>query len=648
MNAGVQRMAGAVYAERDLAPPPALDRAFAALAYRLHNAFARSRAADAGFTARVAAQAETLGDAAFVDELRALRRALRQQGPRAALLVRGFALYCAAQRQCGAPAPGPAALGAARLLARGGVVELSDAGAQRDALALAAMLNALRWRSVHLVSASDARAQAMAEALRAPLGLLGIGVGCVLRATVTPTRFGEYGCAVVCVPQRELSFDYLRDRMRGAGRAGRLVQTVEALSGDTVRRAQLLPAGLECALLDDVDALLLDEARTPVVLYGEDSLKRERLVYEQALELARALAPERDFILTAEGAQLSEAGARWIERLTGTLGGLWSARPQREALVGEALNVLHLLERDRDYRVEQGRVIYPDPPAEDEAADAPAAQDADRQWLTELKEGCRLSARRDVLARISVPGFYRRYLQLGGVGAELRGAEDEFWRLYGLKTTRVGPPPALPRCRARVFLRQADKLEAVHVAAASIGDHGAALLVALRSAEAAERLRTALVAQGLAPGVLTGAGDAAEQSVLDSLGTPGTVALTLYPAERSAPQPMAGSIPLRLLIVELHDSRRQLARLCRAYGAGTCEVLLSLEDEALTFAAGGVALALARAAAGSGIELPRPLAGWLVGHAQKKLARIVALMRQEVRLRDEQLGDLLAFSGTQD
>jgi preprotein translocase subunit SecA len=646
MNAGVQRIAGAVYAERDLSPRPALDRAVAALGYRLHRGFARRRAADAGFAARVAQQAQALAPEALDAEVRVLRRALRREGPRGALLVRGFALVCAAQRQLGAVPPGPQALAAARLLLRGGVVELADAGARRDALALAATLSALRWNAVHLVAADDARARGLAEALAAPLARLGIGVGCVQRGADARTRADAYARAVVCVAQRELSFDYLRDRLRGAGRAGRLVQTLDALSGDAARRAPLLPAGLECALLDDIDALLLDEARAPVVLHGEDSLKRERLVYEQALELARALTPQRDFVIGAEGAQLSAAGAHWIEQLVGSLGGLWSARPRREALVREALDVLHVLERDRDYRVEQGRVVFP--PDEDADAGEAEAQSADRQWLTELKEGCRLSARRDVLARISVPGFYRRYLQLGGVSADVRGAEDEFWRLYGLKTTRVGAPPTLPRCRARVFARHADKLAAVQAAAASAGDRGEALLVALRSPEALEQLRAALGEQGVAPGVLTGAGDGDEHSLLDRLGTPGTVALTVYPAERSAPPPRAGSTPLRLLIVELHDSSRQRARLCRAYGATSCAMLLSLEDDALAFAAGGAALALARAASGSGAELPGPVARALVDHAQRRLARIVALMRQEVRLRDEQLGDLLAFSGTQD
>lgn len=644
MNAGLQRMTGTVYAERDLAPPPALDRALGALGYRLHNWVGRKRTVDAGFAARVAAQAGKLVAGDLADEVRALRRALRREKPREALLARGFALVCAAQRRLGAADPGAAALGAARLLATGGVVELADDGARRDALMLAATLNALRWRSVHLVSASDARAQALAEALRAPLGLLGIGVGCVQQASDPQARAEAYGRAVVCVAQRALSFDYLRDRLRGAGRAGPLVQTVEALSGDAARRAQRLPAGLECALVDDVDALLLDEARMPVVLYGEDSLKRERLVYEQALELARALTPGRDFDIGADGARLTAAGARWIEQLTAGLGGLWRARPGREALVDQALEVLHLLERDRDYRVEDGRVIYPDPSTEDQDADAPAARSADRQWLTELKEGCRLSARRDVLARISVPGFYRRYLQLGGVSAELRGAEDEFWRLYGLKTTRVGRPPVTLKRRVRVFRSRADKMQAIAAAAAS---RGAALLIAVRSAEEAERVGAALGEVGIQAGVLTGTGDAAEQKLFESLGTPGVVALTVYPAERSAPPP-AGGTALRLLVAELHDSTRQLARLGRAYGAASCEVLLSLEDDALAFAANGVALALARAASGSGAELPRPVARRLAGHAQRRLARIVALMRQEVRLRDEQLGELLAFSGAQD
>src|SRR5204862_2193202 len=133
---------------------------------------------------------------------------------------------------------------------------------------------------------------------------------------------------------------------------------------------------------------------------------RERRVHEQALELARTLSPDTDYATEEGEIRLTSSASRRLERLVSPLGGLWSARGRREELVTWALEALHFAKRGVDYQVENDRVVFP--PTQP-GAEEPEPDELEVRKLVEVKEGCRLSARADVLARLSVPAFLSRY-----------------------------------------------------------------------------------------------------------------------------------------------------------------------------------------------------------------------------------------------
>jgi len=571
----------------------AVDRLFAGLAFRFQHAFARTLRSPGRFAAQVDRQIPRYRDAEPATMLGALRYRLRRDGLTAPLLGECFALYSGALR---APLSRDV-LAAARWLARGGIVELADPASRRHALALAALACALHGDNVHLLAASDAAAASLAASI-APLFLrLGIRVACVARDTAAAARREAYAAPVVCAAHRELALDYLREGIQ-AGRPGMLRTALERLSGTGA--PAVLPR-LQYALVEDADLVMLDDAQAPVVIAAQADQSRERLMYEQALELARALAADTDYTVEEGAIRLAEPAARLLERLVAPLGGIWSARSRREELITWALEALHFVERDADYRVENGRVVFPPPAA---GTQEPGPDELELRKLVEVKEGCRLSSRPEVLARMSVPRFFGRYARVAGACADARGLEHDFWSLYALRTARAGERPAglTPPCR--VFLTAAAKRAAV-VERVKAG----AAVIAVRSRAEAQALHA--TCQG-------------EIVMLPVLQAPAGV-----------------QEGLELLVAELPLARRHIAQACRAYGASSCTLLLSLEDDAV----GGRFGWIARLGAGPSGELSPRWSRWIAGGAQRAAERAQRLARQDLGARDRVLDDLLAVSG---
>lgn len=631
------------YPEREAAPLAGPDRLLAAAGFRVHSLFGRRLANAAAAAAQVRELGARWRGGSLPELLPQLRYRMRRTGLTRQAALECFGLYCAAMPPGEAQALSADAVAAASWLAQGGVAELAAPGPRGQALALAGFARMVHGTSVHLLTASERAAQGVAGSMQDVLGALGLELGLVSHGMDAVARRKAYACHVVCAAYREVALDYLRDRAQSAGRPGTLRGRLERFSEGASGGEALVLNGLHCALVLDADLVMLDDARAPLTIAREADRSQERLMYEQAMELARALKPGTDFQVDDDGLQLTDAAAALLGRLVTPLGGLWAARERREELVRLALEALYVLERDADYRVEQGRVVLPERPREE--AEAAAARDAVLQILLEVKEGCRTSSRREVVARISVPAFLSRYLHLGGVCADARGVEREFWALYGLKTALAGARAAQPQLRARVFAAAADKHAALLAAVRSESAAGHAVLIAVRSPGEAQAVERALAEAGIGAGTVRGRGDELDRRALASLERPGGVAVSLYPAEAGLPAPAPQRPSLTLLVSELHDARRHAAGIFAAYGASRGELLLALEDERTKSALDETVVRWARRLAGAGGELPARASAWVAGLAQRGAERAQALLRLEVLSRDQHLSDLLAFSG---
>lgn len=605
------------YTERDPAPERGLDAALATLGYRWHRAFS-ARLDGEALAVRVRAGLPRLASRALRECLPELRYRLRKHGFGGSRTVDCLALCAAALWQDKAARAAPACFAAADALLRGHMAMLAGAGARTDAVLLAACAMAIAGAPVHLAAATDARAAKLAQALQVPLLALGMRATAIAPGMDLRERHEAYGAEVACAALRELVIDYLRDRLRRGRARGALREHVARIAEEGRDSAPLLLRGLHCLLVDEADAVMIDGALAPVAISREAAPTHERLPLEQALELARALQPGRDFVLETGEARLTSEGAERVARLAAPLDALRQPGAGREALVASALFALHGLDRGRDYAVEEGRVLRPD--VEPQAGE-PGTDPGLLQALLELKERCPLSGRREIQARISIPAFLRRYLRLAGVCRPDPALPGEFWVLYGCKTDAGARQVRAEPCAVRAFATSEARRAAL-MRAVSDALRDGEVLVALRSREEGQAFREALGQGGLA----------------------GRVSVTLFPAHREAQAGAWAEARPRLLVGDLHDAARHVEEIREACGARSCCQFVSL-DEPAAARLGASAGALARAGSGAQGELAPDAGRWIARSAQQVAERAAAAMRQDAQRRERQLDTLFAFTG---
>jgi preprotein translocase subunit SecA len=552
--------------------------------------------------------------------------------------------------------PWPSQLRAAATMLDGGLAELATGEGKTLALALAAAARALAGVPVHVIGVNDYLVERDAAALDGMYRALGLSCDRVLHSDDRPRRREAHRADVVYTTAREAMFDHLRDRLAGhdraglAGRAarlGHLAASAHALAGAAVDGPVL--RGLCCALVDEADALLIDEAAVPCVLSqaagDDDSTARDR-----ALSMAGRLREHEHFELDAAGrrAVLTRAGAARVAagdidadarggsgaeraapgappRQAATPGdGDWRFVRARRALVERALAVLHLYRRDRDYLVRDGRVEIVDPHT-GRVAPGRAWSEGVHQMI-EAREGVGRTAPHATAIEVTAQQFFGRYWLLGGLSATLRESRKEFALTYGLAVHRI-PPRHRSRLadlgRTCVPDRDAVRTAVVERARRHAGA-GRPVLVGTRDVAESEALAAAMRAAGLAPAVLNARHDRHEAAIVAQAGRAGRVTIATSMAGRGTdivldPAALAAG-GLALIATCAQPSRRldrQLAgRAGRRGEPGTVETIVALDAPVAGPAGGPLPAWLARAAARLPAGLATPMVGWAVRRLQ--------------------------------
>jgi preprotein translocase subunit SecA len=645
------------YAEReDPRPGPverALARAGAPLARRLRRRHAGPRlAADVGAEAAAVAR---LSDAELAEAARAAGAELRARGFAAGPVARAFALVReAAERRVGQRHFDIQVQGGGAILA-GFVAEMDTGEGKTLTATLPAATAALAGVPVHVVTVNDYLAERDARAMGPVYEALGLRVGAVVHGMSGEARRAAYACDVTYCNNKEVAFDYLRDRIVLGPRAERAQLQLERLHGLGARAHRLLLRGLHYAIVDEADSVLVDEARTPLIISGRAADDAERRVYEQARDLAARLEPRRDFTLDAAASAvgLTDAGRERLAGLAGALDGVWAGALRREDLVCQALAARHLYHADRHYLVADGKVQIVD--------EYTGRLMPDRSWehglhqAIEVKEGCPVTSRQAPLARISYQRFFRRYLRLAGMTGTAREVERELWAVYGLAVARV--PTHRPVRRrsdgARVLVAAGPRWRAVVERVAAIHATGRPVLLGTRSVAASEELSAHLARAGLAHRVLNARQDREEAVVVAQAGGAGQVTVATNMAGRGTDIRLGAGVAerggLHVIATEFHEARRidrQLfGRAGRQGDPGSHEVIAALDDELFAAHAPRWRRRLAARLAGPDGTLPGWLARWVARRAQRAAERRHARARGDLLRRDAGLDALLAFAG---
>jgi preprotein translocase subunit SecA len=267
-------------------------------------------------------------------EARALRLELRRYGLRKPAVARAFALVReVAERTIGMRHFDVQLAGGWALL-EGMVAEMETGEGKTVTATLPASTAALAGIPVHVVTVNDYLARRDAEWMTPIYRFLGLGVGTVVHGTEPSERRAAYACDVTYCCNKEIAFDYLRDRLVLGSHAGNLHLKMESLSGEASRTRRLLLRGLRYAIVDEADSVLIDEARTPLILSGQSEDVDEERLAGQALALAKTLKAPSGADRPRQGPVVRSGRADW-----GTLANQSAARGDGAQRPGRTLSV---------------------------------------------------------------------------------------------------------------------------------------------------------------------------------------------------------------------------------------------------------------------------------------------------------------------
>lgn len=563
----------------------------------------------------------------------------------------------AARRAYGLRAYDVQLLGASVLTA-GQLAEMRTGEGKTLTAALAAYVQALHGQGVHVVTVNEYLAQRDANWARPILERLGLSVGFNAAGMSPSDKQAAYACDVTYSTNSELGFDYLRDNM-------------------VLESALRVQRGQACAVVDEVDSVLIDDARTPLIIAGpvEEDASVCAALARMAPQFQRQIGEDKgrhgavlepgDFVLDPKTRDLAltESGHDRLEALLSAEGWLpQGANLYDPAHVGllhravAALKAQHVYLRDKHYVVRAGLVEIID---ESTGRVMPGRRWSDGlHQAVEAKEGVVVQADNHTLATITLQNYFKLYAKLSGMTGTAATEAREFSEIYGLTTIVV--PPHRPLARKdeldQVFRTTADKFAAVITDITDCQKRGQPVLVGTSSVENSELISRLLTLSGIAHQVLNAKQHASEAEIIAQAGMPGAVTIATNMAGRGTDILLGGNIEaqarlladrpqelaaleqthaalkqqvvnaggLRVIGTERHESRRvdnQLrGRAGRQGDPGSSCFYLSLQDNLLrVFAGQKLAAVMDQIQAGPGEPLSSPVVTRLLEQAQRSV-----------------------------
>jgi preprotein translocase subunit SecA len=647
-----------LHPERREHHPGTLDSAARMLVGGLVRTYLSRRSRVRGIARRVDRFGPTmarLSDLELRDVGRELSVVLRREGFRTQSVARAFALIREVAERTVGMRHFHTQLTGGWVLLKGMVAEMETGEGKTLTATLAAGTAALAGIPVHVVTVNDYLTGRDAESMGPIYRALGLSVGCITHDVGPEARRAAYECDITYCTNKEIAFDYLRDRIKLKDREHPLRLQAEYLHGNEARVRRLLLRGLHFAIIDEADSILIDEARTPLLISKSVGQEDEQRFLNQAMELAGCLEEGIDYRIdrASRKIELTDRGKHRITELARPLGPLWMGTIRREEVTRKALTALNLFHRDNHYLVSHGKVQIVD--------EFTGRVMPDRSWeqglhqLIEIKEGCEVTRERQTIAQMSYQRFFRRYFRLAGMTGTAREMRKELWSVYGLPVMRI--PTYRPMKRIgysdQIFSSMDAKWHAVVERVHQLHEKGRPVLVGTRSVAASEHMSLLLGELGMEHQVLNAKQDKEEAAIIARAGESGCVTIATNMAGRGTDIRLGPGViekgGLHVILTERHEAARidrQLAGRCGRLGdPGTYEAILSLEDPLLEGGRAGLLGMLARWALWFGSAVGTIPGKWAIRFAQKKMEYLHARMRRELLKLDKQRGDMLSFSG---
>ncbi|GIP47409.1 protein translocase subunit SecA 1 [Paenibacillus sp. J53TS2] len=429
-------------------------------------------------------------------------------------------------------------------------------------------LNALLGKGVHVVTVNDYLAQRDSQQMGRIYNFLGMTVGVNLNGMEHEQKQEAYACDITYGTNNEFGFDYLRDNM-------------------VLYKEQMVQRPLYFCIIDEVDSILIDEARTPLIISGQAQKSTE--LYYAADRFVKTLTPEEDYTvdIKVKAVSLTEKGVAKAERVFGIDNLYDHKHVTLNHHVVQALKANVIMRRDVDYVVTEDEVLIVDE-FTGRIMQGRRYSDGLHQAI-EAKEGIEVQNESMTLATITFQNYFRMYRKLAGMTGTAKTEEEEFKKIYGLEVLQV--PTNRPNQRqdmADVVYKSVDgKFKAVVEEIVERYKKNQPVLVGTISIENSERVSEMLKRKGVQHKVLNAKYHAEEAEIISRAGEPGSVTIATNMAGRGTDILLGEGVAdlggLHIIGTERHESRRidnQLrGRAGRQGDPGSTQFYLSLGDE---------------------------------------------------------------------
>ena len=506
------------------------------------------------------------------------------------------------------------------VLHEGRIAEMKTGEGKTLVATLPAYLNALTGKGVHIVTVNDYLARRDAEWMGEIYRFLGLSVGVIVHGLDYDERRQAYSADVTYGTNNEFGFDYLRDNM-------------------VLYAEQMVQRPLHYAIVDEVDSILIDEARTPLIISGPSEEAPEQ--YYRFARLVPRLQRDAHYTVDekAKTVALTEAGVARIEELLNIENLFDDEHFQLNHYVIQALKAATLFKRDRDYIVKDGEVIIVDE-FTGRLMYGRRYSDGLHQAI-EAKENVKIERESQTLASITFQNYFRMYEKLAGMTGTAKTEEEEFQKIYGMDVVVI--PTHKPMIRIdhpdAVYRTAKAKFEAVVEEVCQLHAQGRPVLVGTISIEKSEMLSRMLQQRGIPHSVLNAKHHDKEAEIIKDAGQMGAVTIATNMAGRGTDIVLGEGVNelggLHIIGTERHESRRidnQLrGRAGRQGDRGSSRFYVSLEDDLMRlFGSERVSAIMERLGWEADEVIEHPQISKAIENAQKRLESYHFDIRKQV------------------
>ena len=494
------------------------------------------------------------------------------------------------------------------VLHEGAIAEMATGEGKTLAAALPVYLNGLSGKGVHVVTVNDYLAGRDAKQMGMVYKFLGLTVGLIINGLNSEQRRESYNSDVTYGTNNEFGFDYLRDNM-------------------AVEPAQLVQRELNFCIVDEVDSILIDEARTPLIISGpaEDATEK----YAKANEIAKKLVKNKDFSVDEKdkNIQLNEKGVNHIQEMLG-IQNLYGEHADWVHFFDNSLRAWYLYEKDVDYIVREGEIIIVDENT-GRLMEGRRYSNGMHQAI-EAKEGVQIRRENQTLATITFQNYFRMYHKLSGMTGTAETEATEFIKIYNMNTWVI--PTNRPCIRKDeqdlVYKTEDAKWRAIVAEIKERHSKGQPLLVGTASIEKSEHLHGLLEKEGIPHEVLNAKNHGREAEIIQYAGHKDKVTIATNMAGRGTDIALGPGVTelggLHVLGTERHESRRidnQLrGRSGRQGDPGSSQYFLSLDDNLMRiFGGSNVKNLMSRFGVGEDEVITHPIVSRSIRGAQRRV-----------------------------